>query len=371
MDERLARTVESLREIEADWAILSSPDSIAYALGYAPPIEAGPSPFAAGPNIAVIGRDGAAGLLAPVGEPASAREGATMRYDGYGHLPASPPDALYLETLDALLQSLGVGGAIATEPATLPAAIEARLPPARRVGLGPALRRQRMTKTGLELEALRRSAEVTAAGQRQFVKSVRAGISELELFSEIRSAMESAAGERVAVAGDLVSGRVRTAAAGGWPSGRLIEPGEAILADLAPRVGAYWGDSCATVVVGAPSEAQLRLFTAARNALDLAVAELRPGMTAEAAHRMIHGSIRQAGFDYRHHTGHGIGTAVHEHPRLAEGETETLRPGMVLMVEPGAYDPAIGGARTEWMLHVTESGCVPLGPFPFISHVDG
>ena len=52
MDERLARTVEALREIGADWAILSSADSIAYALGYAPPIESGPSAFAAGPNVA-------------------------------------------------------------------------------------------------------------------------------------------------------------------------------------------------------------------------------------------------------------------------------------------------------------------------------
>jgi Xaa-Pro aminopeptidase len=275
-----------------------------------------------------------------------------------------------MDTLTHLLRSLGVSGAIATEPATLPSAIEAALPRVRKDGLAAALRRQRMTKTTLELAALRRSAEVTAAGQKRFVESVRPGISELQLFSEIRSAMETAAGERVAVAGDLVSGRERTAAAGGWPSGRVIQAGDAVLADLAPRVGAYWGDSCATVVAGAPSDAQMRLFAAARDALDLAVAELRPGMTAQAAHRLINGSVRQKGFDYRHHTGHGIGTAVHEHPRLAEGETEKLRAGMVLMVEPGAYDPAIGGARAEWMLHITESGCVPLAPFPFIAHVN-
>jgi Xaa-Pro aminopeptidase len=61
---------------------------------------------------------------------------------------------------------------------------------------------------------------------------------------------------------------------------------------------------------------------------------------------------------------------VHEHPRLAEGEAEVFRAGMVLMVEPGAYDPAIGGARAEWMLHLTPTGCVPLAPFPFVAHVE-
>ena len=57
MDERLARTIAAVREIDADWVVLSAPDSVAYALGYAPPLDCGPSPFAVGPNLAVVGRD--------------------------------------------------------------------------------------------------------------------------------------------------------------------------------------------------------------------------------------------------------------------------------------------------------------------------
>ena len=369
MDERLARTVEALREIGADWAILSNADSIAYVLGYAPQIESGPSAFAAGPNVALVGRDGSAGMLALEGDAVGPREGIVLRYDGYGQLPASPPDARYCETFRSLIRLLGVSGSIATEPATLPAIIDAMLPSNQKGGLAQALRRQRMTKTADEVDALRRSAEVTATGQRRFVECARPGISELQLFSEVRAAMETTAGERIAVAGDFLSGRERTAAVWGWPSTRVLQTSDSVLADLAPRVGAYWGDSCSTVVLGSPNDGQMRLFNAAREALELAVAEMRPGMSAAAAHRMIHGSIRRAGFDYKHHTGHGIGTAVHEHPRLAEGEAEVLRAGMVLMVEPGAYDPAIGGARAEWMLYLTQTGCVPLAPFPFVSHV--
>jgi Xaa-Pro dipeptidase len=369
MDERLARTIEAVRESDADWAVLSGADSIAYALGYAPPVEAGASPFAAGPTLALIGRDGAAGVLALEGEPALVREGLVARYDGYGHTQALPQSAAYLETFNSLFKRLEVGGTIATEAATLPAMVEATLPPGRRVDLTPALRRQRMTKTAAEIVALRHSAEITAAGQRRFTQCLRSGITELQLFCEVRGAMETTAGARISVAGDLVSGRERTAAAGGWPSSRLIKPGDAVLADLAPRVEGYWGDSCATIVIGQPTEGQMRLFLAACGALEHAAAELRPGMTAQAAHRMIRGIIQSAGFDYRHHTGHSIGTAVHEHPRLCEGELALLRAGMVLMVEPGAYDPAIGGARTEWMLQLTETGCVPLAPFPIVASV--
>src|SRR5580704_3945756 len=298
MDERLARTVEALHEIGADWAILSNADSIAYALGYAPPIESGPSAFAAGPNVAVIGRDGSAGMLALKGEASSPREGVVLRYDGYGQLPASPPDAHYCETFKNLVQALGVDGSIATEPATLPAIIDAVLPSNKKNGLAQALRRQRMTKTADEVDALRRSAEVAAAGQRRLVERVRPGISELQLFCEVRAAMETTANERIAVAGDFLSGRERTAAVWGWPSARVLQTGDAVLADLAPRVGAYWGDSCSTVVLGSPSDGQMKLFNAVREALELAVAEIRPGMSAAAAHRMIQGAIRRAGFDY-------------------------------------------------------------------------
>jgi Xaa-Pro dipeptidase len=369
MDERLQRTTAALRESGADWAILSGADSIAYALGYAPAIETGVSPFAAGATLAVIGRDGAAGLLAPASESDQPREGIVIRYDGYGWSQALPARAAYDEALGDLRRQLGVGGRIAIEPATHPAATDGFVPSEPQVDITPALRRQRMTKTTAEIAALRRSAEVAAIGQRRMMQALRAGLTELRLFAEIRSAMEDAAGTRIAVAGDLVSGRERTAAMGGWPGPRVIRSGDAVLSDLAPRVDGYWGDSCATVVLGAPTEAQAKLFDAAHRALGHAIGNLRPGMTSEAAHRQIREVVQSAGFDYPHHTGHGIGTALHEHPRLCEGETATLRAGMVLMVEPGAYDPAIGGARTEWMLHVTETGCVPLAPFPLLGSV--
>ena len=134
--------------------------------------------------------------------------------------------------------------------------IDAMLPSGRSIGLSPAMRRQRMTKTVEEIEALRRSARVAAAGQKRLVDCLRVGISELQLFSDLRAAMEGAANERVAVAGDLLSGRRRTAEVWGWPSPRTIESGDAVLADLAPRVGAYWGDSCAIVVLARPTTAR-------------------------------------------------------------------------------------------------------------------
>ena len=61
------------------------------------------------------------------------------------------------------------------------------------------------------------------------------------------------------VAGDLTSGVASTAAISGWPTDRVVQEGDPILCDLAPRANGYWGDSCNAIVVGEPTEPYLKL----------------------------------------------------------------------------------------------------------------
>jgi Xaa-Pro aminopeptidase len=204
-------------------------------------------------------------------------------------------------------------------------------------------------------------------GQHAALRSARPGMSELALFSDIRLAMEEFAGERVPVTGDLLSGSTRTAAFTGWPVGRVIAANDPIIADLAPRIAGYWGDSCGSFVLGEPTQAYLRIFHAARSALDLALEIMRPGLAITDLDRQLRAHVGRDGFAYPHHSGHSIGTSVHEFPRLVPYETTRLRPDMVLMVEPGAYHPEVGGVRTEWMIRITETGCEPMAPFPHVA----
>ncbi len=367
MDERLQRTAASLREAGADWAVLTGPDTVCYATGHVVPIEAGPSPFAGGPTLALIAADGSAGLVAPNVETMAARAahvGTVELYEGYAwDHPASMLDN-FRAGVAGLVKRLGVAGRLAVEPETFVASLLDVLPEhGTRANITPSLRQARATKTSTELALLRRSAEAAAIGQRSFLRAVAAGRSELAVFADIRLAMEQFAGERVPVTGDFLSGRARTAGFTGWPIDRVIEAGDPVLCDLAPRVAGYWGDSCAALMVGPPTPAYERLFAAAKGALSLAVGIIRPGLPVAELDRQVREHVARSGFAYPHHTGHGIGTSVHEHPRLVPYETDNLRPDMVLMVEPGAYDPEIGGVRTEWMIRVTATGCEVLTDF--------
>ena len=58
--------------------------------------------------------------------------------------------------------------------------------------------------------------------------------------------------------------------------------------------------------------------------------------------------------------GHSVGIDIHEEPRLSPNGTDTMKPGIVITVEPGIYLPGVGGVRIESTCLVKENGCVPL-----------
>ena len=96
---------------------------------------------------------------------------------------------------------------------------------------------------------------------------------------------------------------------------------------------------------------------AAQAGIEKACESLRPGITAAEFDAGVRAAVVAAGgVDYAHHSGHGIGTSVHENPRLVSGDHTVLQPGMVIMCEPATYLPGIASARLEWMFLVTETG---------------
>jgi Xaa-Pro dipeptidase len=59
-----------------------------------------------------------------------------------------------------------------------------------------------------------------------------------------------------------------------------------------------------------------------------------------------------------HGLGHGIGLEIHEDPfvRVTTPNDKHFLPGMVVTLEPGLYDPALGGCRWENDVLITETG---------------
>ena len=161
-----------------------------------------------------------------------------------------------------------------------------------------------------------------------------------------------------------------------------LRTGEPIIVDIYPRdpVSLYNGDCTRTVVHGdIPSEVE-RMHAAVVIAKEAGIQATRAGVTAEFVHEATVAGILAAGFGVGlpgsddppvgrmvHGTGHGVGLAVHEGPLLdhaPSGPSPKLVVGDALTIEPGIYDPRIGGVRIEDMVIVRPEGCDNLNSLP-------
>ena len=155
-----------------------------------------------------------------------------------------------------------------------------------------------------------------------------------------------------------------------------LEADEPIIVDVFPRDKStkYHADMTRTFVVGDPDATLREWFDLTRDAVDAALDAIEPGVTGAAVHDAVCDVYEDAGLPtlrsdptaetgFIHSTGHGVGLDVHELPRVAPDGGE-LRSGNVITVEPGLYDPSVGGVRIEDLILVTDDGYENLTEYP-------
>jgi Xaa-Pro aminopeptidase len=334
---RAARVLET---VGCDAFVASDPFTVAWLTGFAADETWGPNPFAA-PPLAIVRSD--ASVVAVVSEDeAPALEGAGCEVVAYPGFTTGPLDVLAARS--AAVASLGLRGRAAVEDVAFPpAGVEAVQADAH------ALRLLRAVKDADEIERLRAAIRLCDAGQAAARTALRAGATELEAWSAVQAAMEAEAGERLSLLCDFASGE-RSAEIGGPPGPRTVREGELVIVDLVPRLAGYCGDSCATVAVGEPPAEARSAHERCVEALERGLGALAPGRVAGELDALV-----REGLDYPHHTGHGVGVAAHEEPRIVPGSETVLEPGMVVALEPGTY-PGPWGLRVERLALVTEAG---------------
>lgn len=133
---------------------------------------------------------------------------------------------------------------------------------------------------------------------------------------------------------------------------RLIEAGSLYLIDSGAQYLDGTTDITRTVAVGTPSpEMRDRYTRVLKGHIALATARFPKGTTGSALDALARLPLWQAGLNFDHGTGHGIGSylSVHEGPhRIASiPNHQALLPGMIVSNEPGYYQPGGYGIRIE------------------------
>jgi Xaa-Pro aminopeptidase len=227
----------------------------------------------------------------------------------------------------------------------------------------PLVERARMVKDAAEILRIRRAVDLGASLFRIALKKIRPGVTEVEVAAAMEYEARRAGAESMSFPTILASG-ARSAIVHGRASGARIPRRGFVVCDFGVILAGYCSDRTRTVHVGRPSAEARRLYETVLEAQQAAIAAARPGATAAdvdgAARRVLR--KRKLAQYFTHSTGHGLGLEIHEAPRLAEGQTHKLEPGMVITIEPGAYLPGKWGVRIEDVVVVTPSGCEVLTP---------
>lgn len=146
-----------------------------------------------------------------------------------------------------------------------------------------------------------------------------------------------------------------------------LRDGELFLVDSGVQLMGGTTDDTRTVIVGEPSQRQKEVYTLVlKGHIKLAMQKFPEGTGGVALDALARTFLWNAGLDFGHGTGHGVGAFlnVHEGPQRISprGADEPFKVGMIVSNEPGYYEAGWGGVRLENLYVVVPEEDMPGHP---------
>ncbi len=335
-------------------AVLSRPQHLFYFTGV--------QPGAAPAFLLALPRETVAVAPAPLGDLETVTYVSYDIHQGWS-LPAGASAALEQALAGSGLEGRAVGAELDHLPALYLQAIGRHAGPVN--DLGELLWGLRRVKDGAEIAQIEANV---AANDRVFAalqRTVRAGMTELEVWGMVYRDLCEEAGEPITLEADLGAG-VRAANSDAKPGHARLEKGDAMLLDMYSASHGYYADTTRVFTLGPATERQREIHDILEEALAAGEGALRPGVAACDVDRAVRGAIERAGYgpNFPHHSGHSYGLFQQERPYIIPAERMPLEEGMILTLEPGIYVAGWGGMRLESNYLLTAGGARRLDTFP-------
>ncbi|SHK07221.1 M24 family metallopeptidase [Desulforamulus aeronauticus] len=223
----------------------------------------------------------------------------------------------------------------------------------------------RMIKDSAEIPIIRQAMTIGDKAFQHILGFIKTGISEKELALELEFFMRKQGASGIAFDTIMASGP-RSALPHGVASERKLQRGDFLTMDFGAIYQGYHSDMTRTVVLGESTNKQDEIYKIVLEAQLAGLAAVKAGVPAREVDETSRWVITERGYGeyFGHGTGHGVGLAIHERPRVNTKDDTILQPGMVITIEPGIYLPDWGGVRIEDSVLVTEQGCEILTSSP-------
>ena len=210
-----------------------------------------------------------------------------------------------------------------------------------------------------EIDKLRRVNQLVARILAELRQVVQPGITTADI-DELAERRVREAGAEPAFKGyhgypATVCASVNEQVVHGIPSNRPLVTGDIVSIDMGAKLDGFFGDCAVTVPVGAVSPQATELLRVTEEALFRGIDCVRPGARVSDIGAAVQQHVEAQGFSVvREFVGHGIGTALHEEPQVANygpaGHGPRLSEGMLIAIEPmvNAGKPAVKVLSDGW-----------------------
>lgn len=299
-------------------------------------------------------------------DPLAAEEIALLELRERVQTYSSAMDALSaaLSDLDVRHRKAGIGVDETLFSAREWGELQRALPDARVTEAYGTFREIRMVKTPDEVERLRRVAEINERAMLRAMELVREGVEHRQVHERLRQEMVLAGGTPTAV---TVGFSWQSNYAFTAPSDYKAKRGDVFNFDCGCRVDGYASDTARTGVIGPPTPRQEFHYQVVREAQQVGLDMLKPGVRAcDVFHAMLnvfHSAHKSTAFQ-RHSFGHGIGRSTYDAPNISPDDETPLEVGMVLNIEAPDRNLGFGGLTIEDTVLLTENG------YEFLTHAD-
>ncbi|MFT7508728.1 MAG: Xaa-Pro dipeptidase [Sulfitobacter sp.] len=210
----------------------------------------------------------------------------------------------------------------------------------------------RAMKDAAELNALRASARLNDAAAMAGFAALRAGMTERDVAHVIHDHYKAnGAKPEFTIVGFGENGAFPHHHTGDT----VLTENMAVLIDTGCRIGGYPSDMTRCGWFGDTPDAEfLKVADVVEQAVQAALAVVRPGVVARDIDAAARGVIEAAGYGeyFVHRTGHGLGIDIHEPPYITATSGSVLHEGHVFSIEPGIYLPGRFGVRLEEIVTV-------------------
>jgi len=226
------------------------------------------------------------------------------------------------------------------------------------VDVGNILLKTREIKSPAEIQATKKTAELNTKLDQVFFETVREGIFEKEIYTELIYALQQNGGDRMHIS-------MTTGFPNYWmhykPYPRKLKKGDLIFCEIGTQLNGYWTETVRMIAIGNPSREFKDLFEIEIAAINHIIKEFKPGAVADEIYRSLLDFVHEtkmALMDYTDTMTHGAGLTLNDLPNIRHDTKDTIKVGQSLCIHPILLFPYIG---SEFMIGeqgiITENGC--------------